>query len=370
MANPSEKHSLIILDDYQSLAPSYFTSLSLPNLTITTHPTTLHPLHSAHDHTRLIALLHPHTIISTMRERTPLPSSVLTQLPNLRLLLTTGTRNLGIDTPTTHSMGVVYTGTTNPLSPDDPEANNVRSRYSGTNEHTWALILSLARNIPADDVSTKTNGPAWQSGFAYPLAGKTIGVVGLGRLGAQCAITARLGFGMKVVCWSENLTQERADEVAGGVGLGKGVFRVAKGKEELFKEADVVSLHLVLSERTKGLVGERELGWMKRSALLVNTSRGGLCDEEALLGCLEKGGISGCALDVYEKEPLDAGSRWRTTEWGKGGRSRVVLSPHMGYAEEEVLREWYRQQAENVRRWMEGEEVMNRILPKGKESKV
>lgn len=359
MANPQKQHSLAILDDYHGIAAQYFSHI--PNLAITNYPKTLHPTQSDTDHAALLDRLKPHTIISTMRERTPLPESILSQLPNLRLLLTTGNRNLSISTPATQTHNITYCGTVPPAS-TDPFVKAAKARSSTTNEHTFALLLALAKNIPTDDYNVKSNSDGgWATSFVTNLAGKTIGLLGLGRLGAQAAITASLGFGMRVVAWSPNLTQERADEVAASVGQPKGTFKVV-GKEELFETSDVVSVHLVLSERSRGTVGRADLVKMKKDALFVNTSRGPLVDERALLEVLKDGKIGGAALDVFDTEPLSDASEWRTLEWGKGGRSRVVLSPHMGYSERETMHDWYRQQAENVERWLQGEEVKNQIV--------
>ncbi|KAL2108065.1 hypothetical protein VUR80DRAFT_4320 [Thermomyces stellatus] len=171
-------------------------------------------------------------------------------------------------------------------------------------------------------------------------------------------------FGMRVIAWSENLTQERADERARELGLDDALpgggkrFRVVS-KEELFAEADVLSVHLVLSERSRGVVSAADLRRMKASAFLVNTSRGPLVDEGALLAVLREGRIAGAALDVFDLEPLPADSEWRTTRWGEDGRSRVVLTPHMGYVEGEKLRGWYEQQVDNIRRWVRGDALLN-----------
>ena len=164
---------------------------------------------------------------------------------------------------------------------------------------------------------------------------------------------------MKVVAWSQNLTKEKADEAAQSVGLGKGTFEVVGSKKELCERAAVVSLHMVLSERSRGIVGREELGWMKRSAVLLNTSRGGLIDEDALIGCLENGGIAGFASDVFWEEPLGRESVWRKVgEWSK---SQVLLSPHMAYVNEGTMNRWYEEQVENLGAWLRGEEVRNRL---------
>lgn len=193
-----------------------------------------------------------------------------------------------------------------------------------------------------------------------PLTGRTVGIVGLGRLGIAVASILYRAFGVRVVTWSSSLTQETADEKAVAAGLpaesswGK-TFEVV-AKEELFRRADVVSVHYVLSERSRGIIGRAELALLKPSALLVNTSRGPLIDEEALLEVLKEGKIGGAALDVFELEPLPKESEWRSEKWGKEGRSRVVLTPHMGYVEEGTLRAWAEEVVQNLEKWVKGEE--------------
>lgn len=165
---------------------------------------------------------------------------------------------------------------------------------------------------------------------------------------------------MKVIAWSTNLTQEKADEQAEAMGLPAGSFEAIPQKLDFFRQADVVSLHNVLSERSRGIVGREELGAMKKSALLVNTSRGPLVDETALLETLNRGGIAAAALDVFETEPLPADSPWRTTAWGKDGRSEVLLTPHMGYVDEQI-HGWYEEVAQNLERWLNGQEFTVRL---------
>lgn len=231
--------------------------------------------------------------------------------------------------------------------------------------HTWAMILALARNIAADDAAIKAGG--WQTDMAVGLTGKTLGVVGLGRLGAAVARIGILAFGMRVVAWSNSLNQQKADEMAEKLGLplenehGEKTFQVVE-KEKLFQQADIVSLHYVLSERSRGIVGARELAAMKPSSLLVNSSRGPLIDETALLDAVGKGRIRGVALDVFEHEPLPADSPWRSQAWGTKGRSRVLLTPHMGYVEEGIMNAWYAETAENVERWLDGREILHRLV--------
>lgn len=292
-----------------------------------------------------------------MRERTPFPRHLIARLPNLKLLLTTGNRNLALDLASFRHRGIPVAGAVDKAHPGSVGSVS-------TTEHCVAMILAAARNIAQDDREVKAGG--WQTASAVSLHGKTLGVVGLGRLGVAVAKIMHAAFGMRVVAWSPNLTQEAADEKAREAGFpvedgsGGKTFRVV-GKEELFGTADVVSLHIVLSERSRGGIGEKELGLMKPSAIFVNTSRGPLVVEEDLLNVLEKGQIRAAALDVFELEPLPLDSRWRTTQWGKDGRSQVLLTPHMGYVEKSTLEGWYDQQVENLERWAKGEPLLQTL---------
>lgn len=332
---------LAILDDYQGIAPAHFTHLS-DRITITSFPSTLNPSIPSQQES-LINRLHPFDAILAMRERTPLSKETLSRLPNLKLLLTTGTRNRALDTAYCADRGIPVAGTeTRP-----PGVNS-------TVQHTWALILGLARHVPRDDAAVKSGG--WQGSLGMTLGGKTLGLVGLGKLGAAVGRIAIVAFGMEVIAWSANLTQEQADERAMALGLEKGSFTAVAGKGEFFGRADVVSLHYVLSGRSRGVVGRDELGAMKQDSLLVNTSRGGLVDEEALLEVLSAGKIRGAALDVFEPEPLGVDSAWRTTQWGADGRSEVVLTPHMGYGDEQI-HGWYDEVAANLERYLNGEDL-------------
>ena len=342
-----DRVKLAILDDYAHVAAAKFSSLS-DHVEIVEFPDTLN-VQTAEDQRAQIERLQPFTVISTMRERTKFPREVLTQLPNLKLLLTTGMRNASIDLSTCEERGIIVAGTLNNPPLQAP------SGYNSTSEHTWALILGLARSIARDDKVVKEGG--WQSGMAFGLAGKTLGVLGLGRLGAQSAKTGVVGFGMNVLAWSTSLTQEKTDEQAEKQGVPPGIFKVASSKRELFEKADVLSVQYVLSERSRGIVGEPELSAMKKNSLLVNTSRGPLVDEKALLKTLNQGGIRGAALDVFDVEPLPLDSEWRTTKWGQEGRSEVLLSPHMGYVEDATMHRWYEQTAQNLKNWLDGKEV-------------
>ena len=286
-----------------------------------------------------------------MRERTPFPRELISRLPNLKLLLTTGNRNLALDLDALRERSIPVAGAI------DRAQAGVGS--VSTTEHCVALILGAARNIAQDDLSVKTGG--WQTVPAVCLKGKVFGTVGLGRLGMAVARIMSVAFGMRVVAWSENLTQERADEKAREAGLavesdGEKTFR-AVSKEELFRTSDVVSVHLVLSERSRGAIAREDLEMMKPTAIFVNTSRGPLVVEKDLLDVLDQGKIRAAALDVFELEPLPLDSRWRATKWGQDGRSGVLLTPHMGYVEESTLNAWYDQQVENLQRWENGEEL-------------
>lgn len=288
-----------------------------------------------------------------MRERTPFPEELIAFLPSLKLLLTTGRRNASLHAPALTARSIPLAGTTDASpSPDS------------TTQHALALILSLARDVPGSHAALQSGH--WQTSLATPLSGKVFGTLGLGRLGVSVARILSASFGMRVVAWSPNLTQEVADERAREAGLsetlenGEKRFRVVS-KEELFETSDVVSVHLVLSERSRGTVSAPDLARMKKSAFLVNTSRGPLVDEADLLPALKEGRIAGAALDVFDLEPLPKDSEWRTVRWGEEGRSRVVLTPHMGYVEEEKLRGWYEQQVDNILRWVKGEELLNRF---------
>jgi lactate dehydrogenase-like 2-hydroxyacid dehydrogenase len=200
----------------------------------------------------------------------------------------------------------------------------------------------------------------WQTNDAVDLSGKIFGTVGLGRLGASVSRIMHLAFGMRVIAWSANLTQDAADEKAKAAGLavedetGSKTFKVVS-RDELFRTADIVNIHLVLSERSKGLIGTSDLEKMKKSALLVNTSRGPIVNENELLEAGKKGVIRGIGLDVYSLEPLPKDSEWRTTKWGESGRSQVVLTPHMGYVVAESIGDWYEQQVQNILSWQKGE---------------
>jgi lactate dehydrogenase-like 2-hydroxyacid dehydrogenase len=350
----ASKIRLAILDDYQGIAASKFSQLS-GKIDVTSFPETLNVL-IPEQKAALISRLQPFTIVSTMRERTALPADVINSLPNLKLLLTTGMKNAAIDMAACTQRGIVvagakgigYAGLAKPPTSLD-----------STLQHTWALILGIARNIARDDAGVKNGG--WQNSLATGLSGKTLGLLGFGKLGADTARVGVLAFGMKVLAWSTSLTQAAADEKAKAFGLPEGTFKAASSKEELLQNADVLSIHYVLSERSRDILGAKELALLKSTAILINTSRGPLVNEQAFLSVLKQGKIQGAAIDVYNAEPLPLDSEWRTTKWGQDGRSEVLLSPHMGYAEEGAMNRWYEDTVENVKTWLDGKAIATKL---------
>ncbi|KAH7134527.1 glycerate dehydrogenase [Dactylonectria estremocensis] len=362
--------SLAILDDYLSISQPHFKNIAPSALRIETFKSHL-PNATPEQRKALIETLRPFSAISTMRERTSFHSSLFRELPNLKLLLCTGTQFETFDLEAAKRLGIKVVAAPGKGRTDQAVSTGAivqdikKGQMHPATHHTWAMLLALARNISADDAAIKAGG--WQTDMAVGLTGKTLGIVGMGRLGAAVARIGILAFGMKVVCWSSSLEQAKADEMATLLGLpvenefGGKSFTVVK-KSELFRTADVVSLHYVLSERSRGIVGADEFAVMKKDALLVNTSRGPLVDETALLDAVRNGRIRGVALDVFEMEPLPMDSPWRTEDWGRGGRSRVLLTPHMGYVEEGIMNKWYAETAENVERWLAGEEVLHRLV--------
>src|SRR5665213_3659841 len=237
-------------------------------------------------------------IVVMMRERTRFPRAVIEALPKLKLLITTGAYNASIDMKACAERGIVVSGTTSHGNP--------------TTGITFGLILELTRRIGWEHARMKSGVP-WQNTVGMDIEGKTLGVLGLGKLGARAAGVAK-AFGMKVIAWSQNLTPERCKEL--GVEY--------SSKDDLFRNADIVTIHLQLSDRTRGLVTAKELGLMKKTAYLVNTSRGPIVDEKALLDALNKKQIAGAGLDVFDVEPLPLDHPYRKIE-------NVVITPHLGY---------------------------------------
>jgi phosphoglycerate dehydrogenase-like enzyme len=303
-----------VLDDYQGVALQCADWSALE--------VEVFPDHVADDDA-LVEQLAPFAVAVAMRERTPFTRARLERLPNLRLLVTTGMRNASIDLDAARDHGVMVCGTGS-LGPP-------------TAELAWALILALTRHVPEEDAAMRAGG--WQHTIGPELAGRTLGILGLGRLGARMAGIAR-AFEMTAIAWSQNLTAERAAEA--------GAELVTK--EELFRRADVVTIHLVLSDRTRGLVGAPELASMRPTAYLINTSRGPIVDEAALLDALHGGRIAGAGLDVYDTEPLPADHPLRRAP-------NTVLTPHIGYVTTGTYERFYRDAVEDVERWLSGDPV-------------
>ncbi|MDP9842572.1 D-2-hydroxyacid dehydrogenase family protein [Streptosporangium lutulentum] len=307
---------IAILDDYQNVALSFADWDSLDaEIEVFTEPFA--------DADEVVERLAGFDVLVAMRERTRFPAELLARLTALKLLVSTGARNAAIDVNAARKLGIVVSTT----------------GYIGypTAELTWALILAAARNLPAEVGSMRDGG--WQVGVGTGLNGKTLGLLGLGRLGAQ---VARIGqaFGMETVAWSQNLTPEKAAE--------HGVTAVSK--EDLFALADVLSIHLVLGDRSRGLVGAAELAAMKPTAILVNTSRGPIVDEDALLDALRRKKIACAALDVYDTEPLPADHPLRAL-------GNTVLTPHVGYVTREVYEIFYRDAVEDIAAFQSGNPI-------------
>lgn len=267
------------------------------------------------DEEALAGRLRDSEVVVLMRERTAFPKSLFERLPKLRLLVTTGMRNAAVDVRAAAEAGVTVCGTAGLSYP--------------TAELTWGLILSLVRRIPTEDRAMR-NGH-WQTQIGEGLQGKTLGVLGLGRLGTQVASVGK-AFGMSVVAWSQNLTRERTESL--GVEL-------AGSKEGLLQRADVVSIHLVLSERTRGMIGAAELSRMPGTSYLINTSRGPIVDEPALVEALRSRSIAGAGLDVFDQEPL-------STDHPLLGLDNVVLTPHVGYVTKETYEVFYGDVVEDI----------------------
>ena len=259
-------------------------------------------------------------IVFLMRERTPFRPSLFARLPKLEHVITSGKRNASIDLDAARDHGVIVSGT--PILP-----------YPAA-EHAWALMLALAKRIPQDDQRMR-NG-RWGEGLNLGLRGKTLGVIGLGKLGSQVA-TVGLAFGMDVIAWSANLTAERCAQV--GVRLAS--------KDELLSSADFITIHLVLGDRSRGLIGADELRLMKPSAYLINTSRGPIVDAKALVEALQSGGIAGAGLDVFETEPLAKDHPLRALP-------NTVLTPHQGYVTQENFQIFYDTAIANILSWLDG----------------
>jgi phosphoglycerate dehydrogenase-like enzyme len=305
---------IAVLDDYQNVA------LKLADWSVLTgraEITTFND-HIA-DPAALIDRLLPFDVICVMRERTPLPREIIERLPRLKLIASTGPGNASIDMAAASERGISVTAT--------------GYRSTPTIELTWALILASMRHIVSESNGVRAGG--WQTTIGQELEGKVLGVVGLGRVGGQVARIG-LAFGMKIIAWSQNMTPE--------IAAAAGATMVPKS--ELFRQADIVTIHLVLSKRTRGLIGAAEFEVMKPAARLINTSRGPIVDEAALIAALQSRTIGGAALDVFDQEPLPAGHPFRSLD-------NVLATPHIGYVGEDLYRTFFQDVVASISAWLD-----------------
>lgn len=276
------------------------------------------------EHDALVERLKDFEIVCAMRERTPFPAAVFERLPNLQLFVTSGMRNKSLDMPAARACGIPICGTA--------------TSGNTTKEHTWALLMALARHVAHDDRMMREG--KWQTRIGVDLEGRTLGVIGLGKLGGQVSKIAQ-AFNMDVIAWSPNLTEERCAEIG---------VRKAASKEELLRQSDIVSIHVVLSDRSRGLIDAAAFAEMKPTALLVNTSRGPIVDEAALIDALKNNKIAGAAVDVFEPEPLPADHPVRRLD-------NILMTPHMGYVTEETYRLFYGEMVEDIQAWHDGNPI-------------
>ncbi|MCP1506902.1 phosphoglycerate dehydrogenase-like enzyme [Pseudomonas marginalis] len=306
---------IAVIDDWQNVARDVVDWSALAALG------QVHFLHEyPADTATMLERLKGFDVICVMRERSTFDKPLLQGLPNLKLLVTGGMRNAAIDLPAAKALGIQVCGTD--------------SYKHAAPELTWALIMASTRNLLAEANSLRAGH--WQVGLGGDLHGQTLGILGLGSIGQKVAQFAQV-FGMRVIAWSENLTPQRAAE--------SGVTWVSK--RDLFEQADILTIHLVLSERSRGLVDAEALGWMKPTARLVNTARGPIVDEPALLQALSNGRLAGAALDVYAEEPLPVEHPLRHLP-------NVLATPHVGYVSEQNYRQFYQQMIEDIQAWAEG----------------
>lgn len=309
---------IAVLDDYQGVALASAPWDRLPRevdvVTFREHVA---------DPDDVARMLQGFSVVVAMRERTPFPADLLASLPDLRLLVTTGMRNAAIDVDAARAQGVTVCGTDSDLT--------------ATVELTWALILAASRHLVREEASMRTGG--WQRRIGRGLHGQTLGLIGLGGIGRRMASVAA-AFGMHVLAWSQNLTPEAAEQA--------GAVRVEKA--ELLRASDIVSLHLRLSERTRGIIGRAELEMMRPTALLVNTARGPLVDEQALLAALASGTIAAAALDTYAQEPLPPDHPLRQLP-------NTLLTPHLGYVTEQTYALFYSQAVDDIVAFLQGRPV-------------
>ncbi|MBF4557675.1 D-2-hydroxyacid dehydrogenase family protein [Pseudomonas sp. p50] len=306
---------IAVIDDWQDVASGVVDWSALEGIG---------EVHFVHDYPAdndtLAKHLETFQVICVMRERTRFDDDLLRRLPNLKLLVTGGMRNASLDIKAAGALGIQVCGTD--------------SYKHAAPELTWALIMAATRNL-VNEANALRQGK-WQQGLGGDLHGKTLGILGLGSIGQRVARFGQV-FGMRVIAWSENLTAERAAEAD--------VTYVSK--QELFEQADVLSVHLVLSDRSRGIVDAQALDWMKPTALLVNTARGPIVDESALIKALQKNRIAGAALDVFEQEPLPAHHPFRTLD-------TVLATPHVGYVSQQNYHLFFSQMIEDIQAWAAG----------------
>ncbi|WP_201772077.1 D-2-hydroxyacid dehydrogenase family protein [Kutzneria albida] len=307
----------VVLDDYQDVA---LAMADWSRLAERVEVTVLREHLDSED--ALVEALSGVEVLVVMRERTPLTGSLLARLPGLRLVVTSGMRNASIDLAAAERQGVVVCGSA--------------SRSEPAVELTWALILGLARKLVPESTALRAGGP-WQSSVGVDLAGSTLGLLGLGKIGTRVAAVGA-AFGMDVLAWSQNLTEDRA--AAAGA-------RLAASKEELLAASDFVSIHLVLGERTRGLVDAESFVHMRQSAYLVNTSRAAIVDQAALVDALRAGRIAGAGLDVFEVEPLPADHPLRSLP-------TVLATPHLGYVTKNNYSAYFREAVEDIEAFLAG----------------
>ncbi len=306
---------IAVLDDYQNVALSMADWSALQSQ----HQIKVFNAHLGTDEAAIAAALVDFEVIAVMRERTPFPASLLARLPKLKLLVTTGHYNAAIDMPACKARGVTVCG--------------AGGSGQATSELAFGLLLALARSIPAEAHNLRAGVP-WQTTVGTDIKGKTLGIIGLGRLGGHMARFGK-AFGMTVVAWSQNLTAETASE--------SGAELVAK--DDLLRRSDFISIHTRLSDRTLGLIGARELGLMKPTAYLINTSRGPIVDEQAMLATLGEGRIAGVGLDTYDIEPLPLDHPLRR-------EPRALLTPHLGYVTLDTYRSFYAGTVAAIEGWL------------------
>src|SRR6267378_3977491 len=305
---------IAVLDDYQNVALKMADWSALAKKA----EVTAFNDHVA-DPSALIERLFSFDVVCVMRERTPLPREVLQRLPRLRLIASTGARNASIDTAAAEELGIAVTATGYSSSP--------------TIELTWALILASARSIVQENQSVRAGG--WQKSIGEDLSGRVLGVLGLGNIGRQVARIG-LAFGMKIIAWSQNMTPEIAEAAEATL----------VSKSELFRQADILTIHLILSKRTRGLIGSAELELMKPTARLINTSRGPIVDEASLIQALRSHAIAGAAIDVFDREPLPAEHPFRSMD-------NVLATPHIGYVAEGLYRTFYGDAVATITAWLD-----------------